>query len=627
VAGNGASGGYQGEDGLATTAVLGESANNLMLDGAGNLYIAATTANRIVRVSSAQAPALSFGPVNVGSSAAQMLTLTNNGNLSLTLTALTLPVGFQQQSTGTGDCSATTILQAGQDCTLALLFHPTTLGATSGMVTVANNALNAASAQTISVAGIGALANNRFSVTGPSTPVTAGTAFPITVDALTLGGGGINAGYRGTVHVTSSDPRAVLPADYTFSTSDSGVHEFPGITLKTSGTQSVTFTDTTQSELQGSAYTTIAADAAASVTVSGMGAESTQVSTAFASRLSVKLIDAYQNPVPNTAVTFTAPATGASVVFTGGSAIATALSDVTGVAASPVLAANAISGSYTVTGATAGVAAAATFTLTNLASKVATSIVVSSPTPTGVVGQNLTLTATLNFSGGNTPSGTVSFYDGKTLLSAVAVTAQATAVYTTNALASGQHSITAVYSGDSNFLGATSAAMTLVVQNPPDFTLAATPTSLTLVRGEAGIYTITLTPVNGYNGSATMSCGSMPALVSCSFQPAALNSTGTSVQGLVTVTTGTQLADTGHHPHTPTTVWIAGLLAGLYLRRRGSRRWRSLVIIAFSFALTLGICGCGSQPTATAGTTQIVVTVADSTFNLSHTLDLTLTLK
>ena len=54
---------------------------------------------------------------------------------------------------------------------------------------------------------------------------------------------GVDTAYTGTVKFSSSDPQAVLPAAYTFTPADAGVHTFT-ITLKTSGTQSITVTDT-----------------------------------------------------------------------------------------------------------------------------------------------------------------------------------------------------------------------------------------------------------------------------------------------------------------------------------------------------------------------------------------------
>ena len=50
------------------------------------------------------------------------------------------------------------------------------------------------------------------------------------------------AGYRGTVHFSSSDPLASLPADYTFTATDAGVHTF-SVSLMTSGPQSIAVTD------------------------------------------------------------------------------------------------------------------------------------------------------------------------------------------------------------------------------------------------------------------------------------------------------------------------------------------------------------------------------------------------
>jgi hypothetical protein len=54
--------------------------------------------------------------------------------------------------------------------------------------------------------------------------------------------GAIFAGYTGMVHFTSSDPGAILPADYTFVGGDAGVHIFP-VTFANVGPQSITAHD------------------------------------------------------------------------------------------------------------------------------------------------------------------------------------------------------------------------------------------------------------------------------------------------------------------------------------------------------------------------------------------------
>jgi hypothetical protein len=86
-------------------------------------------------------------------------------------------------------------------------------------------------------------------VAGFPSPSTAGVAHTFTV-TLEDAYGNIASGYSGTVHFTSSDGRASLPANYTFTATDAGVHTFSA-TLKTAGTQSLTASDTTMASLSG----------------------------------------------------------------------------------------------------------------------------------------------------------------------------------------------------------------------------------------------------------------------------------------------------------------------------------------------------------------------------------------
>src|SRR5262249_5472614 len=88
-----------------------------------------------------------------------------------------------------------------------------------------------------------------FAVTGFPSPTTAGTAGTCTVTAQDANANTLT-GYPGTVHFTSSDPQAALPADYTFTAADQGVHTFSA-TLKTAGTQSLVATDTVTASISG----------------------------------------------------------------------------------------------------------------------------------------------------------------------------------------------------------------------------------------------------------------------------------------------------------------------------------------------------------------------------------------
>jgi hypothetical protein len=83
----------------------------------------------------------------------------------------------------------------------------------------------------------------------------AGAAHSVTVTALDAYGN-VATGYRGTVHFTSSDTKAGLPADYTFTGADAGVHVFPktvspALTLKTAGSQWVRATDKVTATITG----------------------------------------------------------------------------------------------------------------------------------------------------------------------------------------------------------------------------------------------------------------------------------------------------------------------------------------------------------------------------------------
>ena len=97
-----------------------------------------------------------------------------------------------------------------------------------------------------------------FLLTAPA-KVTAGVPFDLTVTAVDPFGQ-LALGYRGTVtfSTTDPDPGVVLPADYTFTADDAGVHTLTDAglgetTLFTHGHQTVTATDTANGSILGSA--------------------------------------------------------------------------------------------------------------------------------------------------------------------------------------------------------------------------------------------------------------------------------------------------------------------------------------------------------------------------------------
>ena len=87
-------------------------------------------------------------------------------------------------------------------------------------------------------------------------------------------------------------------------------------------------------------------------------------------------------------------------------------------------------------------------------------ITVGSSGSPSVAGTVVAFTATVSTGTSNTkiPTGTVQFYNGSTMLSAVALT-NGTATYSTSSLAVGTYSITASYEGDSNYQPSTSSVL------------------------------------------------------------------------------------------------------------------------------------------------------------------------
>lgn len=92
-----------------------------------------------------------------------------------------------------------------------------------------------------------------------------------------------------------------------------------------------------------------------------------------------------------------------------------------------------------------------------------TTTLTSSVNPSGP-GEFVTFTATVT-GAGPVPTGTVSFYDGATLLATVAVSS-GVATFTIGTLTPGTHPMTAVYGGDANYAGSASAILNQLVTNP-----------------------------------------------------------------------------------------------------------------------------------------------------------------
>jgi FtsP/CotA-like multicopper oxidase with cupredoxin domain len=140
-----------------------------------------------------------------------------------------------------------------------------------------------------------------------------------------------------------------------------------------------------------------------------------------------------------------------------------------------------------------------------------TTSVTVAPNP-AVAGATVTLGATVSAASSSTaaPTGTVTFKTGSTTLGSATLNGSAVATLSTTALPVGSDSVTATYSGDSNFNPSTSAPLTVVVQEPAA-AASLTPAALTFPSLTTGSTSTpqTLTLTNTATGALTLGSGAI----------------------------------------------------------------------------------------------------------------------
>jgi uncharacterized repeat protein (TIGR01451 family) len=333
----------------------------------------------------------------------------------------------------------------------------------SGSAATFSATLNTAASQTITVTtpkagsptgtsgaiNVVALPATHFSVSAPAAATT-GTSFNVTVTALNAGGTTVT-GYVGTVHFTSSDGAALLPAD---STLTNGVGTF-SVTLNSPGSRTITATDTVTSSIAGTTGAISVSGPANHFSVSAPAAATAGAPFNF----TVTALDSANNIITGYAGTVHFTSTDGAAVLPANSTLTNGVGTFSATLNS--------AGSRTIT-ATDTVTAATTGTSGPINVGVnATSTTLTSSQNPSQVGQAVTFTAAASSSGG-TPTGTVIFKDGAVVLGAGTLSAGGIATFTTSTLALGSHSITASYAGATTFAASASASLIQTVNTPTD---------------------------------------------------------------------------------------------------------------------------------------------------------------
>ncbi len=383
----------------------------------------------------------------------------------------------------------------------------TTGGVTPALAFTANGVVGAYSV--IASAGGGAVPfaltntpgpTDHFAVTAPATSA-AGAPLGLTVTARDAQGN-LATGYTGTIHFTSADPQATLPADYTFVAGDGGTKAF-GATLRTAGQQPIAATDTLSAGVGGTTTVTVAPAAPASLTATGGTPQSRAIGQAFAP-LAATVRDAFGNPVPGVAVTFAAPSTGASATFPGGGASATVATGADGVATAPATTANSVVGAYTVVAS--GPGGSATFALTNTPGPATRLVATTAATGPVRAGDPVAFGVTALDAGGNVTTG----YRGTLHLTSGDAAATLPGDYAFTAGDAGTHSFSATLrTGGAQTVTATDTTNSALTASAT--IQVAAPSTATVTTSTSGGGTVSPSGATSYTVGSTATYAAAPA--------------------------------------------------------------------------------------------------------------------
>jgi len=279
---------------------------------------------------------------------------------------------------------------------------------------------------------------------------------------------------------------------------------------------------------------------------------------------------------------------------------------------------------------------ASSASLTEVITAAPTSIsLTASPNP-GDLNQPVTLMATVSSQTTSTQigSGNVTFYDGSASLGTSQLSAAGTASMTTSFAAVGIHNMTAVYGGNADFSGSTSAVFQETIQ-AGDFSISVNPGAVNFYTGVAAAVQVSVTSLQGFNQPLSLSCSGLPTNATCGFSPASLPQ-GQGTANLVIQTAAAQKAEAGS---------VSGAVSGsgavlaalTFLLLPGWRRRRrflaGLSAVLLAIGVGMGLSGCGSPNPITGGTppgtyqVAVTATAPGAGTALTHSAQVTLTVK
>jgi hypothetical protein len=266
-------------------------------------------------------------------------------------------------------------------------------------------------------------------------------------------------------------------------------------------------------------------------------------------------------------------------------------------------------GTHSITAAYAGdsqfaAATSGTLTLTITPQSVAgTTTVLTSVIPNpAVAGQNIVFQALVTGlgSGPAPPTGVVALQSGSTVLGTATLNGSGAASFTTSFPTQGNQTVTASYTGDSNYTPSSTSVVEAIL---PAYLLAVSGSgSLTVTSGRSGTLALSVTPQNGFAGTVSMACDGLPANASCSFSPSSVAVSGTTAQNVnLTISTSANTAAV-HSSFAALGALPAGFLLLTGFLSGGRRKTLKLLLVPVALLFLLPLltaCGSGSSSKGT----------------------------
>ena len=219
------------------------------------------------------------------------------------------------------------------------------------------------------------------------------------------------------------------------------------------------------------------------------------------------------------------------------------------------------------------------------------------------------------------PSGTVSFFNAGTLLGTAPVNAAGIAVYTTSILGDGMQTITATYSGDTNYLTSTSAAITVTIS---DLLIARKGNNnTTILPGTTVVYTMQVTPqvISTFLYDVSFTATGLPSGANATFSPVTLAAGSSAAVVTMTVTTSKLALNEpppGPFGRLPLALGILLPLCGVVRMRK--RMLGMMFIGLLGLGALVSLNGCSGAGLFAAKKVPYAITVIANEGNASGTL-------